>query len=468
MTKTHPAVSIHKRWINPLLGLALAALAIALGGCGDSDVDSSKTRSLAKGIFGGPGHTYTQDFLISSDVQAGDRFGWFVRVAGNTMVVGAPQEDGGAGDPIFDVGAVYVLKKDGAGTWNEAQILRPSDGQISDSFGYVLDFDGQTIAIQSWFEDGGPGDPALDTGAVYLFEPDGSGNWIEKTILHASDMQPGDIFGAHLSVRGNTILVGSALEDGGSGDPLADSGAIYVFQRDGGGVWNETQILRSSEIQGGDFFSGVALYGNTAVIGARGEDGGPGDPILNAGAAYVFQRSGGSFLETQILRASDRQPGDALGGSVDVSAIGDVMIVGAEFEDGGPGDPFPDSGAAYIFEKNASGLWVETQILRPSTPQAGARFGHFTGMQRNVAFVCAWYEDADPGTLNNTGAYYIFSKYAGKWVETAKVENPDPTTNDWACRDGDFDGETAYIATEGLDGGVGDPLLDAGGFYLVR
>lgn len=254
MTKTHPAVSIHKKWINPLLGLALAALAIALGGCGDSDVDSSKTRSLAKGIFGGPGHTYTQDFLISSDVQAGDRFGWFVRVAGNTMVVGAPQEDGGAGDPIFDVGAVYVLKKDGAGTWNEAQILRPSDGQISDSFGYVLDFDGQTIAIQSWFEDGGPGDPALDTGAVYLFEPDGSGNWIEKTILHASDMQPGDIFGGHLSVRGNTILVGSALEDGGSGDPLADSGAIYVFQRDGGGVWNETQILRSSEIQGGDFF----------------------------------------------------------------------------------------------------------------------------------------------------------------------------------------------------------------------
>ena len=53
-------------------------------------------------------------------------------------------------------------------------------------------------------------------------------------------------------------------------------------------------------------------------------------------------------MRLQVLRASDMQTRDYLGNSVGIS--GDHVITGAYYEDGGSGEPVNGAAAAYIFK----------------------------------------------------------------------------------------------------------------------
>jgi hypothetical protein len=94
-----------------------------------------------------------------------------------------------------------------------------------------------------------------------------------------------------MSRRRLPIIVGAPSEDGGAGDPVSSAGAEYVFGRDEVGIENcgEVEKLVASDPQSHDEFGvSVAITGAIAIVGAWSEDGGPGDPINNAGAAYLF------------------------------------------------------------------------------------------------------------------------------------------------------------------------------------
>ena len=80
-------------------------------------------------------------------------------------------------------------------------------------------------------------------------------------------------------------------------------------------------------------------------MGAPEENGGAGSPILNAGAAYIYNRTGLNTWDvgTKII-ALDAEVDDLFGTSVSIS--GDYAIIGAPEEDGGGAA----AGAAYIFE----------------------------------------------------------------------------------------------------------------------
>ncbi|MCH8066348.1 MAG: FG-GAP repeat protein, partial [Chloroflexi bacterium] len=109
---------------------------------------------------------------------------------------------------------------------------------------------------------------------------------------------------------------------------------------------NEVRKLLASDAQAGDRFGvSVAVSGDTAVVGAHGEDAGGS----NAGAAYVFQRNQGgtdNWGEVKKLSSSDAEAGDQFGRSVAVS--GDTVIVGAFAEDAGGSA----AGAAYLFDRD--------------------------------------------------------------------------------------------------------------------
>ena len=165
------------------------------------------------------------------------------------------------------------------------------------------------------------------------------------TKLTAPEAGAGDSFGVSVAVSGDTVVVGANREDLAG----ASAGAAYVFQRDQGSAdnWGELTKLAASDAEAGDFFgSGVAVDGDTAIVGAFREDDGGN----NAGAAYVFARSQGgpdNWGELKKLTASDAQAGDFFGLRVAVS--GDSAIVGAYHEDAGG----IDAGAAYLFESLA-------------------------------------------------------------------------------------------------------------------
>jgi hypothetical protein len=305
---------------------------------------------------GGPGNWGQQAELFASDEQPGDLFGWSVGIAGDTVVVGAHGEDGGAGDPLSYAGAAYVFQRDWGEpiSWYQATTLRASDAQAGDMFGWSVAIAGDSLVVSAVGEDGGPGDPLNGSGAAYLFGRyhGGADNWGQVTALRASDAQALDYYGTSVAFSGDTVVVGNANEDGGAGDPHPYSGAAYVYDRDVGGAdnWGEATILRASDAGAYDYFGvSVAIDGDTVVVGASYEDGGAGDPLTDSGAVYLFGRDeggAGNWGQAAMLRAPDGQSGDHFGASVAIS--GGFVVAGAPNEGGGEFTPLPHSGTVYL------------------------------------------------------------------------------------------------------------------------
>jgi hypothetical protein len=422
------------------------------------------------------------DILHASDAQEDDRFGYSVALDGDTLVVGAYQEDGGPGDPLSASGAAYVFERDlgGPGNWGEAKVLHASDAQSSDYFGYSVYLDGDALVVGAYKEDGGPGDPLPASGAAYVFERDlgGSGNWGEAAILHASDAQAEDGFGLSVALNGDTLVVGAAYEDGGPGDPFQFAGAAYVFERDLGGLgsWGEAAILHASDGQNEAYFGwSVTLSGDTLMVGATGYSGGSGNPLPASGAVYAFERDLGgpdNWGEAAILHASDAQSNDQFGYAVALD--GDTLVVGAVYEDGGPGNPVSDSGTAYVFERDLGGPgnWGEAVILYASDAQEQDFFGTSVALNGDTLAVGAIFEDGGPGNpVFYAGAVYVFERDlggSGNWGEAAILHASDAQASDFLGNSVALDGESLVVGAHREDGGPGDPLPDAGAAYVFE
>ena len=223
------------------------------------------------------------------------------------------------------------------GQLNEEQKLIASDGAANDYFGISVSLSGDTALIGADCDD----DNGWGSGSAYVFRYDaGSGTWNEEAKLIASDGETYDHFGWSVSLSGDTALIGACGDD----DNGSDSGSAFVFRYDtGSGTWNEEAKLTASDGATHDYFGyNLSLTGDIALIGAYGDD----DNGSESGSAYVFRYDAGSgtWFEDNKLLASDGAGGDQLGRSVSLS--GEVALIGAESGDGN----VTDSGAAYVFD----------------------------------------------------------------------------------------------------------------------
>ena len=139
----------------------------------------------------------------------------------------------------------------------------------------------------------------------------------QQTKLLATDAQAGGNFGFSVALDGNTAIIGA------SHYRSSEIEAAYIFTRSGS-TWTQQAKLLASDRQLGDHFGlSVALDGNTAIVGAPYEDTGKN----NAGAAYLFTRTGSTWTQQAKLLANDAQAADYFGRSVALD--GDTAIVGA-------------------------------------------------------------------------------------------------------------------------------------------
>ncbi|MCH8850645.1 MAG: FG-GAP repeat protein [Chloroflexi bacterium] len=323
--------------------------------------------------------------LTASDAQAGDRFGSNVAVSGDIAVVGAPSAD-----------AAYLFQRDagGADNWGEVKKLLGSDTGDGNQFGHSVAVSGDTIIVGA--RNANP--IGQGAGAAYIFQRDegGADNWGEVKKLNTSDPAPALRFGTSVAIDGDTAVIGADLE-------ATTSGAAYVFERDVGGAdnWGEVKKLKASDPQDSDQFgSSVAVSGDTVLAGARSEDAGGDD----AGAAYVFQRDQGgddNWGQVKKLTASDAQADDHLGISVALS--GDTAVVGADNGDSG----LADSGAVYVFQRNAGGAdnWGQDKKLVASNAGQLDEFGGSVSISGGTALVGAPRQN---GIDFDTGAAYVF------------------------------------------------------------
>jgi len=326
---------------------------------------------------------FQQAKLTASDAAGGDRFGVAVAVSGDTAVVGANAADTPAGS---NVGSAYVFVRS-AGTWALQAKLTATDAAAVDNFGISVAISGDTAVVGAYLDSTLAGSNA---GSAYVFVRS-AGTWAQQQKLTAADAADGDSFGVSVAVSGDTAVVGAYLDDAPAG---TNAGSAYVFVRSAG-TWAHQQKLAADDAAAVDNFGmSVAVSVDTAVVGAHLEGG------TNAGSAYVFVRSAGTWAQQQKLAASDAAANDNFGASVAVS--GDTAVVGAPFDDIAAGT---DAGSAYVFVRSA-GTWAQQQKLAASDADAGDRFGIAVAVSGDTAVVGAYFDDAPVGP--DAGSAYVF------------------------------------------------------------
>jgi hypothetical protein len=203
-------------------------------------------------------------------------------------------------------GAAYIFVRNGT-AWTQQAYLKASNTDAFDQFGMSVAASGDTVVVGAPEEDGLYGtqtnNSATGSGAAYIFVRNGT-VWTQQAYLKASNTDAYDRFGASVAASGDIVVVGAPNESssasglyGNRADNSSQaSGAAYLFNRVGS-TWLPQACLKASNTGVADFFgSSVAVSGDTAVIGAYAEDsndtGIGGNQADNsaedAGAAYVF------------------------------------------------------------------------------------------------------------------------------------------------------------------------------------
>lgn len=200
-----------------------------------------------------------QQALFDPEGDGDDFFGSAVALDGSTALIGARGADINGRQ---EQGAAYVFTRDG-GIWREQQRLLDAEGNADDFFGRAVALDGSTALI-------GKGGFFRNQSAAHIFTYDGT-EWTQQQRIPTPASGIGGSagsFGTAVALAGDIALVGAshAVIDGNG-----NQGAAYLFRRTGA-TWNLAQEL---SIRGGVnllFGSGVALDGNTALVGAPGAD----------------------------------------------------------------------------------------------------------------------------------------------------------------------------------------------------
>jgi hypothetical protein len=162
------------------------------------------------------------------------------------------------------------------GVWTQQAKLLPADGDGDDQFGVGIALDGNTAVIGAYLDD----DDGPLSGSAYVFVRAGE-VWTEQAKLQPADGGFSDHFGYAVSLDGDTAVIGARHHDANG----QNSGSAYVFAR-AGGIWAEMTKVSPADGDALDFFGrSVALDGNSAVIGAIGDD----DNGDDSGSVYVFR-----------------------------------------------------------------------------------------------------------------------------------------------------------------------------------
>ncbi|PJZ55256.1 hypothetical protein CH380_01765 [Leptospira adleri] len=369
----------------------------------------------------------------------GDSFGIKVAISGDTMVVGAPGED---------------------------------SNQTS-----VTNFPGPVLTAAT------DNDAAANSGAAYVFRKTGT-TWALEAYLKAPNAESSDSFGTSVAISGDTIVVGAIGEDSnvtnlvnapnagltpaGDNDASANAGAAYVFRRTGA-AWAWEAYLKppntGSTIQ---FGNSVAIVGDTVVVTAIYEDcdqtsitNAPSTFVSNtnatdAGAAYVYARTGTTWAFQAYLKAPNAEANDNFGSSVSISEDSSTIVIGAKGEwsnqttisnapdpnltPAGDNDSALSAGAVYVFRKTGTNWAWEAYLKAPNAEQTDS-FGTSVSISGNRIVVGANGEDSNLNTVistlgpsltpagdndgaTNSGAAYVFVRSGSTWSWESYLKAP--------------------------------------------
>ena len=413
----------------------------------NSTPDNFATEAGAVYIFSRSGSTWTQQaYIKASNTDALDHFGYSIALSGDTLAVGATDEDSSTtginstpDNFASDAGAVYVYSRSGS-TWTQQAYIKASNTGVNYHFGHSVALSDNTLAVGAHTEfssttgiNSTPDVLAQAAGAVYVYSRTGN-TWSQQAYIKASNTGANDLFGKSVALSGDILAVGASQEDGSTTginstpDNLApDAGAVYIYSRSGTS-WSQEAYIKASNTDANDWFGwSVALSGNTLAVGAVFEDSSttginstPNNIAESAGAVYVYKRSGMTWTQQAYIKASNIDRSNNFGWSVALS--GDTLAVGARHEpssttgiDSTPNNLAASAGAAYLYGRNNK-IWTQQAYIKASNTDADDRFGSSVALSGDTLAVGAIFEDSSTVGINSTpdnlaasaGAAYVF------------------------------------------------------------
>ncbi|MBT8139306.1 MAG: FG-GAP repeat protein [Gammaproteobacteria bacterium] len=351
-------------------------------------------------VFFNDGSNWQQQAYIKApNSDASDRFGWSLSLSASgdklaVSAIGEASASAGVGGDTSDnsaamAGAIYLFERS-AGSWQYAEYFKAHNTDAGDTagFGVSLSGDGKTLVFGAHGEaSAGTGttanpvdNSASFAGAAYVFT-ESAGVWTQQAYLKSSNTNGNDRFGWSVSLdhSGDVLAVGTYAEEsaaqGIGADQLDNSaedvGAVYLFERDAG-VWAQQAYIKAANAEAWDLFGFIVRLsgdGNALMAGAYGESGmGAGileasgseagdNSMPDAGAAYLFTRSGGGWQPLRYLKATHPDVDDLFAWALDISSDGNTVAVAAQLEasaaTGISGDATDNSadnaGAVYLF-----------------------------------------------------------------------------------------------------------------------
>jgi hypothetical protein len=364
---------------------------------------------------------YTPDWIsVGQELLPGAdsliEYGLATAVDGDTLVVGSNSHNGNQ----THAGAAYVFIRQGT-TWQLQAKLLPNVRKSFQFFGWAVDVMGDTVVV------GAPGDSpkGMYSGAAYVFTRNGV-TWTQQAKLVGQSNTAYDEFGVSVSIDGDTVAVGAHLND----QAASNAGAAYVFTRSGATWTQQVKLVPPDLTADTGVGADVSIDNDSLAVGAYAD--GPTD----AGAAYVFTRSGSVWSQEAKLTASDGGANQTFGFAV---ALQDqTLVVGANGYQNTGGFP----GAAYIFQRNGI-AWSEQQKLTPDGSGNGLiGFGVSVAIDDDTVLVGA---HGDDQMADNAGAAYVYTWNGLSWSPQDKLFSADASAAEEFGSHVSLDGNTIAV-----------------------
>jgi len=399
-----------------------------LASCGNSSSGSTTAALEAPATASEPSLSFaTKTFRFSwTDVDNATHYKLLENPDGNsgfTQVGGDISQGTQSTDHIVPlyarINAQYILQSCNDAGCTDSSTLSVS-GSLSDAIGYFkagnagandqfgrvvrLSADGSTLAVSAWHESSSttginstPDDTAANAGAVYVYILS-NGSWVQQAYIKASNTGANDEFGFSLSLstNGDTLAVGAYLEDSSS--------------------------------------TGINSTSNNLAD--------------QAGAVYVYRRSGNSWSEQAYIKSSNAPAGDQFGRSVSLSGDGNTLAVGSVGDDSNTSGidstytydiTTQNNGAVYMFGYNGS-AWSQQAYIKASNPSPGDSFGNSVSLSTDgtILAVGAEYENSSTTGINSTpddaapgaGAVYIYGLSGSTWSEQDYIKASNAQASD--------------------------------------
>lgn len=343
-------------------------------------------------VFFGGGLQEETIALQNAGIASGDRLGQKLAMDGPYLVAGSPNSD----IKNFNAGAAVVYRYS-EGNWVNDTVLTANDGSPNESLGQSVAISGNQLLVGA-FRESRLG--LFESGAVYAYKKNSTGLWQQEQKITVPVASNYDWLGYEIAIDGNLACISAPRDD----DQGTDAGAVYLLER-GPSNWVGLVKLMASDGAAGDWFGqSLALENDVLVVGSHLSG------IDDRGAAYVFRNIDSVWVEEARLESEDITAGDNFGWSVAISD-GQIMV-GAFLADP---DGKSNAGAAYVFERDTAGQWVQVQKLVSALAQPGDFSANAIALDHDQVLIGAYGADLDGST---SGTAILYKRIAGSWIET--------------------------------------------------